>query len=317
MKRLILFIFVVLLFGCSNDEANSIPEDVKLANATVEKLTINEQEFEIIPTYHYFLDYISEQKGSNTNKEVSFNNHVVKPLSQEIYGNSVSLDGNMHFITPNKIRNLYEYMVQLDEKHREIISLIEEGLKDSTDILSGVNLKIYLIPYNPDIGSLEMEGVAGFADDGVIVLQIDPNVLTKDSLKYALAHEYHHAIYFELSDYKIRKHHLLDLVIMEGRADAFTKTVYPNYTAPWIEPLSPKSSEIVLEYIKEYKNSYDQDHLTNLHLGSRIDGLPQWSNYKIGFQIMENFIMQHPDMTVEEWTVLRADEIMKGTEEIN
>lgn len=315
MKKLFLLIFVILiLFGCSNDKANSITEEIDSKNQSVEIVNVNDQVFEIIPTYSYYLDYISEQQSSDTNKDESFYDTVIAPISNEIYGNKFSLNGNIHFSTPRSISELNEYINQLNEMHSEIIHILKEGLKDSTDILSGGDYKIYLIPYNPDESSSYMEGVAGFADEGIIALQIDPNHYTKDSLRSTLAHEYHHAVYIEFSDYKTRYHHLLDRVIMEGKADIFAKTVYPSYTVPWIEPLSPDTSEIVWDYIKEHKYSYKIEDIINLHRGSVTDGLPQWSNYKISYQIMESYLSQNPNKSVEEWTFIPAMEIIDDTE---
>lgn len=315
MKKILLPIIIILiLFGCSNDKANSITEEIDSKNQSVEIVNVNDQVFEIIPTYSYYLDYISEQQSSDTNKDESFYDTVIAPISNEIYGNKFSLNGNIHFSTPRSISKLNEYINQLNEMHSEIIHILKEGLKDSTDILSGGDYKIYLTPFNPDESSSYMKGVAGFADKGNIVLQLDPYQFTKDSLKSTLAHEYHHAVYMEFSDYNTRLHHLLDSVLMEGKADLFTKIIYPNYSVPWIEPLSPDTSEIVWNYIKENKYSYKIEDITNLHFGSGTDGLPQWSNYKMGYQVMESYLSQNPNMSVEDWTFLPAMDIVDGTE---
>ncbi|MBP2241766.1 uncharacterized protein YjaZ [Cytobacillus eiseniae] len=314
MKKIILFIVIMLLASCSTDDAHSIPEDTNIKNVSIEKLTINNQEFEIIPTYSYYLDYIAEQQNSNISKNESFLNHVVTPVSNEIYGNSYSLNGNYHFATPRSISVLNEYISQLVEKHGDIIRFLEEGLTDSSDMLPGGNYKIFLTPYNPDESSLYMQGVAGFADEGLIVLQIDPNVFTGASLKETVAHEYHHTVYIEFSDYETRLHHLIDRVIMEGKADTFAKAVYPDHSPLWIEPLSPDTSKVVWAYIKENKYSYKYEDIINLFYGSVADGLPRWSNYKMGYHLMESFLSNNPDMSVEEWTFIPATEIIEGTE---
>ncbi len=114
-------------------------------------------------------------------------------------------------------------------------------------------------------------------------------------------------------NYKTRLHYLIDSVIIEGKADTFAKALYPDYDVPWIEPLSPEESERVVKFIMENKYSLDIDNISKLHLGSKKDGIPKWSNYKIGFQIMESFLSNNPDITVDEWTLLPADKIIEDS----
>jgi uncharacterized protein YjaZ len=45
--------------------------------------------------------------------------------------------------------------------------------------------------------------------------------------------------------------------------------------------------------------------------------LPLVSNetfFKVGYQVMQQFIDNHPEMSVEEWTKLETEKIMEGSE---
>lgn len=293
-------------------------DGVNLQNISSTQHTVNNQTFEIIPYYEPYLNFIIEQQsrtGGRTRGDIFFNT-VIEPLGQEINTNPDDLLSTYSlFLTPNNTRKLNDTIKQLDNQHNEIISYLKKAIEDTTNLLTSANeIKIFLLPFNPDINSVDMDGVTGFVthDGATIVLQIDPAIYTEESIKWTFAHEYHHAVYIETSDYKIRRHHLFDRVIMEGKADAFTKIVYPEYTVPWIEPLNDDERHRVLYFLRMRRNSYNAEDIYSMHNGGA--GMPQWSNYKIGFEIMQSFIENNSDISIKEWTVMRAESIIKNSD---
>jgi len=65
-----------------------------------------------------------------------------------------------------------------------------------------------------------MNGVTAFATSNYqIVLHIAPQKYDEEMLKYALAHEYYHVVYYE--EYRNRKRDLVEYVLSEGKADSF------------------------------------------------------------------------------------------------
>ncbi|KPB03278.1 DUF2268 domain-containing protein [Bacillus sp. CHD6a] len=295
---------------------NDVQEKVTLEHGTVETYSINGQTFEIIPYHQPYLDFIDELEGTQGNREGLFSTYVVKPFSKELYGHEYYGEEDPFYVAPVNTDIMKEMIIQLDEQYEEISRLIKEGLEDSTALLTGTEkVRIYLQPHSPDFNYLEMGGVLAFAaDKDVMVLQIDPRKYTEKSIKQTIAHEFHHVVTMEVSDWSFRKHHLLDRVIMEGKADTFGKMVYPDYDVAWIEPLSPESTNIVWSFIEENKGSYDMGNLTMLHMGHPSSGIPKWSNYRIGYRIMEDFLEGNPEVTLEEWTEMRADEILELSE---
>ncbi|MCG1023231.1 DUF2268 domain-containing putative Zn-dependent protease [Sutcliffiella horikoshii] len=53
------------------------------------------------------------------------------------------------------------------------------------------------------------------------------------------------------------------------------------------------------------------ENLTILHMGRPSSGIPKWSNYRIGYRIMGDFLENNPGVTLEEWTKMRAEEILE------
>ncbi|GGA15515.1 DUF2268 domain-containing putative Zn-dependent protease [Psychrobacillus lasiicapitis] len=47
--------------------------------------------------------------------------------------------------------------------------------------------------------------------------------------------------------------------------------------------------------------------------GNPRKDIPSFSNYKIGYQITENFIENNPDISTLEWTKKSAKEIVMGS----
>ncbi|ART75431.1 hypothetical protein B4U37_04950 [Sutcliffiella horikoshii] len=288
-------------------------QEVILEHGTVETYSINEQTFEIIPYHQPYLDFMEELEATQGDREELFSAHVVKPFSKEIYGHEYSSRDDPFYVAPVNTDKMKEMIIQLDDQYEEISRFIKEGLEDSTALLTGSEkVRIYLQPHSPDFNYLEMGGVVAFAaDKDVMVLQIDPRKYTEKSIKQTIAHEFHHVVTMEVSDWAYRKHHLLERVIMEGKADTFGKLVYEDYDVAWIEPLNPEATERVWSFIEENKGSYEMEDLTMLHMGQPSSGFPKWSNYRIGYRIMEDFLKRNPELTLEQWTEMRADEILE------
>jgi len=312
-----MLLVVLLLAGCTNvaeqTDTSKNPNPVNDNSITSE---VNNPEFEFIPFYKQYFEYISKEPSSQKERDEYFLDLVVKPLSNEIYGDSLSIyPDELFFSPPYDIEKLEGYLSELENQHTQITGYLKGALERANEHLPGGNYRVFLLPFNPDISSSYMNGVQGFTlETGDIVLQIDPNIYSKTSLSWLVTHEYHHAVYMNISDYKTRDYHLLDHVIMEGKADIFTKILYPDYSVPWIEPLKPNKSELVLQFITENRGSYDFGNVYKLRLGSFEDGLPTWSNYKISYQIMEKFLTNNPDLSIIEWTMMTADEIFDQTE---
>lgn len=59
----------------------------------------------------------------------------------------------------------------------------------------------------------------------------------------------------------------------------------------------------------ENLDSDDYEIWEDFFYGNRRKGILPWTNYKIGYQIMENFLIENPDISIEEWTRMPAKDI--------
>ncbi|ART75434.1 DUF2268 domain-containing putative Zn-dependent protease [Sutcliffiella horikoshii] len=315
--RVFLLLCLIVLSGCemgTEEVTDMKEEELILKNDVIDTFLINGQEFEIYPWYGYYVEYLKEDYSSAEARIDNFHNVVGNPLSNEVLGYDYGYQNNIYLKPPYNRNKLKDYIVKLDERHKKIVEVIKEALTDSTILLSGGNYKIYLAPFNSDVNSEEFLGVTGFAQQNAMVLMLDPDKISDKSIREIVAHEYHHLVYMEISDYNTRTAHLLEKVIMEGKAETFTKILYPDYEVHWIEPLSNDEKDRVWSFMDENKYSVSEEDYSVLNNGSISKELPSWSNYRMGYQIMQEYLEKNPGLPVEEWTVLKAVEIIEELE---
>lgn len=284
---------------------------------TLTTFTHNGQEIEINYFFEEVLEYTKVQNGdSDLNNQEIFTEYVLNPFEDRT---SLSHDILDNIVSPtSRTEQLGENTVALLEKQEQINQWIEDALRDSIELLPGEDVAIYIFPVNPEDGFTidKLEGVSGFAYFGNnIVLAIDPSVQEK-TLKYTVAHEYNHTVNMSYGGEQ-SIHSVLDAMITEGKADSFASIVYPEVDVPWIKPLSDDEETAVLNELSEITDSTDRKLINDFSYGNHAKNVPRWSNYKIGYQITENFIKNNTDIPVKEWTVMTAKEIVEQSEYSN
>lgn len=198
----------------------------------------------------------------------------------------------------------------MDENYEHFSHLIKETLEKSSNLLHGGKTTIYLFPFNPDQYTIisQMSGVTAFATSNqIIVLQIAPQKYKEEMLKYTVAHEYHHIVYFE--DKKDKQRDLFDYILSEGKADSFATLINPEINVPWTDELSPDEELTIWDWAKDKRYSFNNNDLAEMNAGNGV--IPKWSDYKIGYQIMQDFLQKNPDIPIKEWTFMDSDEILK------
>ncbi|WP_335872844.1 DUF2268 domain-containing protein [Bacillus sp. 2205SS5-2] len=222
---------------------------------------------------------------------------------------------NFPFFSPTSNAQMLEKnTVELLQQQKQINELIKNSLLSSAELLSGEDVTIFIMPLNPEntFPIQKMEGISGVAlSENAILLQIDPS-FSENALEYAVAHEYHHKVNIKNND--MTRVTLLDSVVFEGKADSFAKIIYPEKNAPWIEPLSGDSQATDLHELQKNAHSFDSTIYYEFFNGNASKSLPLWSNYKIGYQLMQSYLENHSGVSSEEWTKLNGIDILEGSE---
>ncbi|CAG9610518.1 IS1595 family transposase ISSpps1 [Pseudoneobacillus rhizosphaerae] len=247
---IIVVIIVSLLSGCVEEKSTETIKQTKtendskesdnikgyeIKNATLVQFKVAEQEFEIVPVFEPHLEYVQKlRENPDANHSELYISTVIEPFRKEAYSEDRGLWLKDMLTGAINIEKLNESIILLDENYEHISNLIKESIEKSAKLLPSGKKTIYLFPFNPDqsLSISTMNGVAGFATEQLIVLQIAPQKYKEELIPYTMAHEYYHTVYFE--KYKTQQRDLIDYVLSEGRADSFANLIYPNMNIPWI-----------------------------------------------------------------------------------
>lgn len=320
MKKLLVLLLILFLAGCTNNaEVNNKTEDIKpfeLNDYSTEKLVINNQEFEIIPYFNEYTDYVNTEYKNREETIESYRKTVLTPLARLLVYSTNELENDFHFTRPENMEKQKKVLMEINNQYPNIRTQIQEALENATSRLEGEEkIKIYILPFPDDqYSSQYMRGVGGLAMGASrnILMFVDPFNYTNESLKAITVHEYHHTALLMNKSFKVINWALLDSVLIEGKAELFTKIIYPSYEPLYLDRLSPEFEPNIWNYIKEKsKTSYNPNDLTPLFYGDFSLRFPTHSNYKMGYKILEELLKKYPEMDVSTWTYMDAIEIVE------
>lgn len=301
-----------LLAGCVADESKT---ELNLEPAVESTYTVvhNEQQFTVESYEGELRTFLAESQEAPLEREALYREIVHSSLRDR--GISYNHLEYWMFAAPTNLGTFEKTLDKLKKRKAEIDQAVEEALTESAELLPGEDKTVHILPALPEeTNAMEavnfVTGVVWSRSDMVIF--IDPRA-SVDAIKHTVAHEYHHTIYNELDD-NPSSQGLLELSIMEGKAESFTKLLYPDVQPPWTEPLSKEEKANVLPIFMEHLNSYDYDINQIFHNGDYVKGIPTWSTYRIGYEWVQDYLIAHPDLSVREWTKLNQEEFLPSEE---
>lgn len=312
MKRIVcLVIFVsVLLASCSNDKGQDKKEENNLPTQSEVSFSFEEKNFKIISFYEEVLEYTDYvKKNPSKSNPGAYVEKVLKPLKEK---SSLDLPLEYPFTASTEVEQFEKNTIELLQKQDQINELIKEALIKSAEHLPGGDKNVYVMPVRSEDNFVieKMKGVSGVTyNNKDIFIQIDTS-FSEDTLKYLVAHEYHHAINI-LANGEMANYTLLDKILFEGRADSFAHIIYPEISAPWTEPLSEETTAIVIEELRKNANSTSIKIYMDFFNGNSAKGIPLWSDYKVGYQIIQSYIENNPDTSVSKWTRLSSKDLLQ------
>ncbi|WLR59057.1 DUF2268 domain-containing protein [Guptibacillus hwajinpoensis] len=313
IKKLAICIALIVIVGCSNNGGET-PSQSSM------EFEVGGQSFKIIPLYEEVLDYTNEaMENTELNTSGEYYSKVTQPFLESASHEEASLTGGLDYSTyfspTSSVQTLNEQTVELLKKQEEVNKAIKASLTKSGKSLEGENKTIYVMPVNPDYKNIqnEMKGVSAITvSKDVIVLFLSPTY-EKEMLEYAVAHEYHHTVFLENPN-RAGGMNLLNGFVFEGKADSFASQLYPEANPPWSEPLSAEEEKRVLEALREKSDSTNAELYSTFQNGDLKKDIPKWSNYKLGFKIVESYLRHHPEATMKEWTMMNEREMIRGSD---
>ena len=209
--------------------------------------------------------------------------------------------------TQSELRSIQQ-MAHLAE-NTKVKQLVNQVLLECIDMvgLTKINARIVLIIGDGNNQTLTqaMQNAIGVSlGSKISLIFFWPQHQWKDSLSFAVAHEYSHLCqnsYVEkrFIDGKMingktgKPDTLLDAVLNEGISDAFAMSLQPSFTPNWIRPLPIQQETLAWEAMSELRDSQDPLIIRSFLAGS-TPTLPDWAGQYLGYKIVKQYINNNP-----------------------
>lgn len=197
----------------------------------------------------------------------------------------------------------------------DITQIVRQALQRITPLLPGLDARVD-VGVDPK-GAREI-GLVGRTDPntGDVTIVLDPAfrdfaTTLRVWLPVTLAHELNHAQ--RIHSGPGVGHTLLDAMVFEGVADAFSIQVFPQTPPiPWDHALSRTEEKAAWRQTKgKLHLLLDISQYRGWFLGT--GPLPRWTGYTLGFRIVSGFLGRHPHETAASITPLPAARIFQGS----
>jgi uncharacterized protein YjaZ len=271
------------------------------------------QKFTVLPAYEDALRYVEAvQSDPQADRKAAYERIVVQPYwDRFVSGGEFERNLPKEKLTqpPEDMHALAESVTSIRDS--DIESMTVGTLQKLSRVLAGPDTTVCIFPADPADPFVKeyMQGVLGaVVGAGRIALQISPCAGWLDRIPAAIAHEYHHSVWLHLKWKEISSFDLLNYVIFEGRGCFFSRMLFPSTPAPWTKALTPQQEA------EQWKNM--RDHLAEDSYEEQIrfmfggGTVPLCAGYTVGFHIVQSFLQRNPQMTVSEWTVVDAQDLL-------
>lgn len=255
-------------------------------------------------------EYIRQARANAGDWDALYDEIVLDPIREEMAarGSRFRLDD---YQKPIHSLDDLEYALDLMAEYN-VASIVEDTIKGCNQYFQGVDTTVFIFPCNPEDSFTRdrMRGVRGLTglSCGTTIISINPTAEGwQETLPYVAAHEYHHAAWGMRYGHQFEGC-LLDVLVMEGRADSFANLVCPGLAVPWTSSLSKDMErEIWWNQVK------DDLYSTDLDAAKRLTQDEHWSGYAIGYHIVQAFLENFPDLSADQWTEITIPELYENS----
>ena len=205
-------------------------------------------------------------------------------------------------------------------ENQNTASRLLDVLKESVDILPArgdvtvcVEARDPAKVTNRELTERLTKGVAAqYYGAGVIWVSVYPFAGWFDVARAAIPHEYHH---FVRSG--VERDSLLEVMVAEGLADAFSKEVFGGWTPDpeWyfaFELRGEEEARLWAEFLPNLQSG-DEAVIRRYLFGSMsgAEDLPPVPGYEFGRYIVNQFLENAPEITVDRWSLMPAEDIFR------
>lgn len=286
-----------ILSGCSDKDREKLKVDHFEINHNGQS-----QSFNVILMDNLVREYVVASKDAKPEfLKKLYEEKVFDPISNYCLqdGEYVFLLGDIRNKVPEDLDSL-EKVLEDKNKLNEVREIIKSALINSSSILKGPNTNVCVLPSSSD------REVAFTVGTGKIIILYNPKLYrSMNELAGTVAHEYHHSVWTKEFFNRHTPFKLIDHMIFEGKALYFQELVYPGST--YIPDYSNKHMELRNE-VNETLHTMNGEYIRRVMFGD--SKFPYAFGYSEGYQLVANYLKQHPELDVMGWTQLDSKEFI-------
>ncbi len=252
----------------------------------------------ILPVYKQIKEYINEVRKGEKEADILWDEIMVSPYWDKLC-EYAPMDLSMR--KPEAITNLsvleeqYKRLCLLDiEKLTEKFNQVTKLLPNYDD--DPITVAIYPFSDSKKEVREKQNGVIGTSLFGNLYISVNPLATEYEKwIPYVFAHEYHHTVwgnFWYCLHGKELKGTFIDSLVIDGLADTFAMSLYPECKPLWI--FSLEEDELLSLWYDTYRglvNKQEVDYATYM-FGSKEEHIPWCAGYAIGYAIVQHYLKQ-------------------------
>ncbi|WP_410502857.1 DUF2268 domain-containing putative Zn-dependent protease [Exiguobacterium acetylicum] len=299
MKSIYLLSVTLLLASCAPAAEKPKTYDISF--------THEKQEIQIVPLYKAYDDYIQAVLKQPEDNEALFKKYVLDAKNDVIKKEQLqaNFDSSLLDRPSENIEDLKQMNTYLKKHHQRIMKQIKSSLLTSMKQLPrDEKLVVFVSPITPTKPdeAKRFGGVSGVAQGNNSMSLFFLKDFSKESLLNTTAHEYHHTVALD----EPNRATVLDHIILEGKAEFFSHKLYPLESSESIAPLLDHTLEHVISELNAERLTTD-----DLFVGNYEKQIPAFVKYRLGYMIVSDFVKQHPEISLKEWSRMSSVQILE------
>ncbi len=299
MKSIYLLSATLLLVSCSPAAEKPKTYDITF--------THEKQEIQIVPLYKAYDDYIQAVSKHPEDNEALFKKYVLGAKNKIIKKEQLQAMPvpSLYEQPSENIKDLKQMNTYLKKHHQRIMKQIKSSLLTSMKQLPrDEKLVVFVSPTTPieHDDAKHYGGVSGVAQGNNSMSLFFLKDFSETSLRNTTAHEYHHTVALD----EPNRATMLDYIILEGKAEFFAHKLYPVESSEAIAPLLDHTLEHVISELNAERLTMD-----DLFFGNYEKQIPSFVKYSLGYMIISDFVKQHPEISLKEWSRMSSVQILE------
>lgn len=275
-----------------------------------------DQKLVVVSGYLGARHYMEAAVDTNADERADlYKDLVTKPYVDACSGPSEQFSMSRRFLN-SPIQNIEELQnavtgIEQNDVHARVVHWV--GVARKTLPVQAITVCIF--PYSPDEPYVdrikrELSGNMGFVETGgVLWTQFIPADGWLETLPHMVLHEYHHAARYSYLPRLATSQTLLETLVSEGCADVFALSIRPDGPSKPFPVFSAEEQARVWSAMQAHLDSSDPGTL-QLYVFGDGEQIPRLAGYVIGREIALSFVANNPNVRIEEWSAMSAQEFL-------